>query len=46
MLRARALQRGALVHRLLQSLPELVRRTPSRRGDAPIWHRNAGWLDR
>jgi ATP-dependent helicase/nuclease subunit A len=43
--RARALQRGTLVHRLLQSLPEVV---PERRGDAATKYlaRNAeGWSD-
>jgi ATP-dependent helicase/nuclease subunit A len=44
-LRARALQRGSLVHRLLQSLPEVV---PERRSDAAKKYlaRNAeGWTD-
>ena len=44
-LRARALQRGTLVHRLLQSLPEL---SPERRRDAAIKYltRNAdGWTE-
>jgi ATP-dependent helicase/nuclease subunit A len=44
-LRARALQRGTLVHRLLQSLPEIV---PERRGDAAKKYlaRNAdGWTE-
>jgi ATP-dependent helicase/nuclease subunit A len=43
--RARALQRGTLVHRLLQSLPEIV---PERRSDAATKYlaRNAeGWTD-
>jgi ATP-dependent helicase/nuclease subunit A len=43
--RARALQRGSLVHRLLQSLPEIV---PDRRHDAAKKYlaRNAeGWTD-
>jgi ATP-dependent helicase/nuclease subunit A len=43
--RTRALQRGTLVHRLLQSLPELP---PERRRDAALAHltRNAtGWSD-
>jgi ATP-dependent helicase/nuclease subunit A len=43
--RARALQRGSLVHRLLQSLPEIV---PERRHDAAKKYlaRNAGdWTD-
>jgi ATP-dependent helicase/nuclease subunit A len=45
LLRARALQRGTLVHRLLQSLPELA---PERRRDAAIGYlaRNAdGWTE-
>jgi len=45
-LRARALQRGTLVHRLLQSLPEVA---AERRGDAALKYlaRNAaGWTDR
>jgi ATP-dependent helicase/nuclease subunit A len=44
-LRARALQRGTLVHRLLQSLPDVV---PERRRDAALGYlaRNAGgWSD-
>jgi ATP-dependent helicase/nuclease subunit A len=44
-LRARALQRGTLVHRLLQSLPDL---SPDRRRDAALKYlaRNAeGWSD-
>jgi ATP-dependent helicase/nuclease subunit A len=44
-LRARALQRGTLVHRLLQSLPEIA---PERRRDAALKYlaRNAdGWLE-
>lgn len=44
-LRARALQRGSLVHRLLQSLPDVV---PERRSDAAKKYlaRNAeGWTD-
>ena len=43
--RARALQRGSLVHRLLQSLPELL---PERRREAALRYlaRNAGdWTD-
>jgi ATP-dependent helicase/nuclease subunit A len=43
--RTRALQRGSLVHRLLQSLPELL---PERRREAALRHlaRNAGdWTD-
>ena len=44
-LRARALQRGTLVHRLLQSLPDLA---AERRRDAALKYlaRNAGRLDR
>jgi len=44
-LRARALQRGTLVHRLLQSLPDIA---PERRRDAALGYlaRNAGgWSD-
>ncbi len=44
-LRARALQRGTLVHRLLQSLPDLA---ADRRRDAALKYlaRNAdGWTD-
>ena len=44
-LRARALQRGTLVHRLLQSLPDVA---SERRRDAALKYlaRNAGRLDR
>ena len=43
--RARALQRGTLVHRLLQSLPDIAARAPPR-GRAGLSRPQRRWLDR